>query len=243
MRHRVRYCIGGRRFEEITVPSFSPACMMAKLRPGVRIRGYHEWPARSACRNMRRRSDPTIDASILARLTATKEIGISSVGHRRKLFVAAARLLANDGRRAPELELAATEAERRHLTIMFLDFVGSTELSRSLDPEDMRQVILRYQQAVFGEITRLKGHVAKFIGDGVLAYFAYLATVTWHRPSKKGMKSKEQGDARSASDPFPPRRYPLGGPEVFQHVLRTVNPERDVNACAASPVSPCNPSL
>ena len=105
---------------------------------------------------MRRRSDPTIDASILARLTA-KEIGISSVGHRRKLFVAAARLLANDGRRAPELELAATEAERRHLTIMFLDFVGSTELSRSLDPEDMRQVILRYQQAVFGEITRLKG--------------------------------------------------------------------------------------
>ena len=46
----------------------------------------------------------------------------------------------------PNLEFAEAEAERRHLTIMFVDLVGSTELSRSLDPEDMRQVILRYQQ-------------------------------------------------------------------------------------------------
>ena len=111
-----------------------------------------------------------VDASILAKLTAAdlKEIGVLSVGHRRRLLEAAARLRDNDFGTAPELE-----AERRHLTIMFVDLVGSTALSRSLDPEDMRHVILRYQRVVAEEITRLEGHVAKFMGDGVLAYFGW----------------------------------------------------------------------
>ena len=56
---------------------------------------------------------------------------------------------------------------------MFVDLVGSTELSQRLDPEDMREVILGYQQAVSREIARYEGHVAKLMGDGVLAYFGW----------------------------------------------------------------------
>ena len=65
------------------------------------------------------------------------------------------------------------EAERRQLTVMFVDLVGSTALSAMLDPEDMREVICAYQNAVAGEIARFEGHVAKFMGDGVLAYFGW----------------------------------------------------------------------
>jgi class 3 adenylate cyclase len=57
--------------------------------------------------------------------------------------------------------------------VLFCDLVGSTELSARLDPEDMSAVIRAYQNAVAGEITRFEGHVAKFMGDGVLAYFGY----------------------------------------------------------------------
>ena len=66
-----------------------------------------------------------------------------------------------------------SEAERRQLTVMFVDLVGSTKLSAQLDPEDMRDIIRGYQNAVAGEIVRFEGHVAKFMGDGVLAYFGY----------------------------------------------------------------------
>ena len=64
-------------------------------------------------------------------------------------------------------------AERRQLTVMFCDLVGSTELSRRLDPEDLREVMRRYQDAVAAAITRYEGYVAKFLGDGVLAYFGW----------------------------------------------------------------------
>jgi class 3 adenylate cyclase/tetratricopeptide (TPR) repeat protein len=65
------------------------------------------------------------------------------------------------------------EAERRQLTVMFVDLVGSTELSGRLDPEDMREVIRTYQSTVAGQIAHFEGHVAKYMGDGVLAYFGY----------------------------------------------------------------------
>ena len=65
------------------------------------------------------------------------------------------------------------EAERRRLTVMFCDLVGSTALSRRLDPEEMREVLRAYQNAVTGEIARFEGHVAKLMGDGVLAYFGW----------------------------------------------------------------------
>ena len=66
-----------------------------------------------------------------------------------------------------------SEAERRQLTVMFIDLVGSTELSQRLDPEEMRDIIRAYQSAVSAEITRYEGHVAKLMGDGVLAYFGW----------------------------------------------------------------------
>ena len=64
-------------------------------------------------------------------------------------------------------------AERRQLTIMFCDLVGSTALSARLDPEDMRQVIRAYQDAISGVVARFDGFIAKFMGDGILAYFGF----------------------------------------------------------------------
>jgi len=75
---------------------------------------------------------------------------------------------------APALQKApARSAERRLLTVMFADLVGSTELSRRLDPEDLREVLRRYQDAVAAIVGRYDGHIAKFLGDGVLVYFGW----------------------------------------------------------------------
>jgi class 3 adenylate cyclase len=112
-------------------------------------------------------------------------LGIASVGHRRKLLAAMAAFksdLAHTSRgnevgngltprSAPHR--SSTDAERRQLTVMFIDLVGSTSLSAQLDPEDMREIIRNYQNAVAGEIARFEGHIAKFMGDGVLAYFGW----------------------------------------------------------------------
>src|SRR5215475_4041846 len=64
-------------------------------------------------------------------------------------------------------------AERRQLTVMFCDLVGSTELSARLDPEDLREVITVYHRAVAGVVAQFDGFVAKYMGDGVLVYFGY----------------------------------------------------------------------
>src|SRR6516165_96788 len=66
-----------------------------------------------------------------------------------------------------------TDAERRQLTVMFCDLVGSTELSSRLDPEDLREVYAAYHQAVAGVVKSFEGFVAKYMGDGVLVYFGY----------------------------------------------------------------------
>lgn len=105
------------------------------------------------------------------------------LGHRRLLLAAIAELR-TDGRPVGDNEdlesssdrpspAIAPEAERRQLTVMFCDLVGSTELSIRLDPEDLRQVILTYQRTVAAEVERQGGRVAKYMGDGVLAYFGY----------------------------------------------------------------------
>lgn len=118
-----------------------------------------------------------IDAALLHGLSGDdlKEIGVASFGHRKKLLDAIAALDAAPAApaRAPIAVAPSSAAERRQLTVMFVDLVGSTSLSAGLDPEDMREVIRAYQNAVAGEITRFEGHVAKFMGDGVLAYFGW----------------------------------------------------------------------
>ena len=117
-----------------------------------------------------------------------KGLGLS-LGPRRTFFAAIKRL--NDpsalsstnldqarsnssGNAAPNSDLnQSSEAERRHLTVMFVDLVGSTEMAGRVDPEDTRNVITNYQNTIAGVVTRHEGFVAKFMGDGVLCYFGW----------------------------------------------------------------------
>jgi class 3 adenylate cyclase/tetratricopeptide (TPR) repeat protein len=118
-----------------------------------------------------------VDLEVLPNLTADdlRDLGVASVGHRRRLLQAIASLQRPgaervDGMLAP---MARPEAERRQLTVLFCDLVSSTALSARLDPEDMREVIGAYQNTAACEVARYEGHVAKYMGDGVLAYFGY----------------------------------------------------------------------
>src|SRR5271165_5694101 len=118
-----------------------------------------------------------IDAEVLSELTDAdlEKIGVS-LGHRKRLLKAVAALAGPAVARpaaATPIPPVADAAERRQLTVMFSDLVGSTTLSAKLDPEDMREVIRAYQDACSGAIARYDGFVAKFMGDGVLAYFGF----------------------------------------------------------------------
>ena len=125
-----------------------------------------------------------IDDTVLPNLTAEdlKELGVASLGHRRKLLdaIAALRTVANS--KSPLTDVATTtgaqstpedRAERRQVTVMFSDLVGSTALSARMDPEDLREVISAYQKCVAETVRRFGGFVAKYMGDGVLVYFGY----------------------------------------------------------------------
>ncbi|MGF1477142.1 MAG: AAA family ATPase [Geminicoccaceae bacterium] len=104
-----------------------------------------------------------------------KTLGLS-LGHRRILLAAIAEREASRAARhvsARRQVSAEDEAERRLLTVMFCDLVGSTALSRAVDPEDLREIMRSYQNAVVGAVVRYEGYVAKFLGDGVLAYFGW----------------------------------------------------------------------
>src|SRR3984893_15747980 len=114
-----------------------------------------------------------MDGNVLRSLTAEdlRDLGISSVGHRRRLLEAISALPAITPNRAgPKVE---TGAERRQLTVMFCDLVGSTALSSRLDPEDLREVLGTYHRTVAEVVAGFDGYVAKYMGDGVLVYFGY----------------------------------------------------------------------
>lgn len=123
-----------------------------------------------------------IDDTVLPSLTAEdlRDLGVRIVGHRRKLLDAVAALRAEAGAPTPlsgalpEADKAATDtAERRQVTVMFSDLVGSTALSARMDPEDLREVISAYQTCVAETVRRFGGFVAKYMGDGLLIYFGY----------------------------------------------------------------------
>src|SRR5690349_21103864 len=128
-------------------------------------------------------SDNDVDADLLARLTAEdlREIGVASVGHRRRLLDAVAALRSADAplltplAEAPAHPRGAepSRAERRQLTVLFADLVGSTALSARLDPEDLRALLGAYHARVAAVVEREGGFVAKYTGDGVLAYFGW----------------------------------------------------------------------
>jgi class 3 adenylate cyclase len=122
------------------------------------------------------RRDNEIDWDALPKLTAEdlEDLGVVLGGHRRRLLDAIAALgaavpAASATRDAP----APVEAERRQLTVMFCDLVGSTALAARLDPEDVREVIAAYHRAVAEVVAGFDGFVAKYMGDGILVYFGY----------------------------------------------------------------------
>jgi class 3 adenylate cyclase len=104
-----------------------------------------------------------------------KDLGVSRLADRKKLLKAIAELRPEviEERIAPAAPTPEMAAERRQLTVMFVDLVGSTALSGALDPEDYREVLRAYQDACAGVVTRYEGHVAKLLGDGTLVYFGY----------------------------------------------------------------------
>jgi class 3 adenylate cyclase len=119
---------------------------------------------------------------VLRNLTSEdlRDLGISIIGHRRKILSAIADLSApvpapsaskpsSDSKRAS----GDVASERRQLTLMFCDLVGSTPLSAQLDPEDMADLIRAFRDAVSASVSRFDGNVAKWMGDGALVYFGY----------------------------------------------------------------------
>jgi class 3 adenylate cyclase/tetratricopeptide (TPR) repeat protein len=136
-----------------------------------------------------------IDGAVLALLTDgdLRELGIASMGHRKRLLKAIAEsvragdlltpALAQDlPMSRPETDVtsapsaaSAPEPERRQLTVIFCDLVDSTALSTRLDPEDLRQVVRRYHRLASSVIERFGGFPAQFMGDGVMAFFGYPA--------------------------------------------------------------------
>ena len=128
--------------------------------------------------------DNDVDGEVLPELTVDDliSIGVTSVGHRRKLLAAIATLRAKPrhdlaqsaaSAASPSVSPLISDAERRQLTVMFCDLVGSTALSTRHDPEDLRELIGDYHRAVAETIGRFDGFVAKYMGDGVLIYFGY----------------------------------------------------------------------
>jgi class 3 adenylate cyclase/predicted ATPase len=135
------------------------------------MKGIAEWLASIGLSEYAQRfAENAIDLSVLRDLTEQdlKDLGVL-LGHRRKILRAIVEL---DGVTATEPALRE-EAERRHLTVMICDLVGSTGLSARLDPEDMRAVIDAYHAACARITRNYDGFLAEFRGDGILAYFGY----------------------------------------------------------------------
>src|SRR5215471_16668430 len=126
-----------------------------------------------------------IDETVLPSLTHEnlKELGVTALGHRLKLLDAIAALSVDTGAKTPRADATTPSsalsvspedrAERRQVTVLFSDLVGSTALSARMDPEDLREVISAYQKCVLEAVRRFGGFVAKYLGDGVLVYFGY----------------------------------------------------------------------
>ena len=153
--------------------SVAPGAGARSREARVEIAGWLRWLGLDQYERAFREND--IEADLLRSLTAEdlREIGIASVGHRRRLLDAIKALPPD----ATTLRVAArdipTGAERRQLTVMFCDLAGSTALSARLDPEDMGELLSAYHAAVAEVVAGFDGFVAKYMGDGVLVYFGY----------------------------------------------------------------------
>jgi class 3 adenylate cyclase len=131
-----------------------------------------------------------VDETVLPSLTheTLKELGVTALGHRLKLLDAIAALRTDAGLQTPPVTaapalpsaptptaapVAEAVGERRHITVMFCDLVGSTSISAGLDAEDWRDLVGAYLDAASAAVTEMGGHVAKKLGDGLMALFGY----------------------------------------------------------------------
>jgi class 3 adenylate cyclase/predicted ATPase len=153
--------------------------MLWRNREGQQVATITEWLASLGLSEYAQRfAENDIDVTVLRHLTDQdlKEIGVS-LGHRRKILASIAELAGAAPTRsqptAPPEPEPRDDAERRQLTVMFTDLVGSTALSTKLDPEDLRSVIGAYHKCVAQTVGRFGGFVARYMGDGVLIYFGY----------------------------------------------------------------------
>src|SRR5262245_11000640 len=147
--------------------------------------------------------DNEIDGTVLPSLTHEnlKELGVTALGHRLKLLDAIAALRADTSAKtvptAPAATAAPTSAppaeaagERRYLTVMFCDLVGSTAISAQLDAEEWRDLVGTYLDAASEAVTEMGGHVAKKLGDGLMVMFGFLVVqgIVWsamlHQPER-----------------------------------------------------------
>src|SRR6516162_5009649 len=142
------------------------------------MRGITEWLESIGLSEYAQRfAENGVDLSVLRDLTDQdlKDLGVL-LGHRRKILRAIAEL--EDGARFKSAVPVAEptrpdQAERRHLTVMFCDLVGSTALAARLDPEDMRALIGAYHTCITEVVSRYQGKIARYMGDGALVYFGY----------------------------------------------------------------------
>ena len=151
-----------------------PGAAMQQVADWLKALGMSEYAERFA--------ENDIDVEVLSELTDKDfdRLGVS-IGHRRKIMRAIREFAPAAASGVPERSAsAATDtqaprdtAERRQVTVMFSDLVGSTSLSARMDPEDLREVISAYQKCVAETVGRFGGFVAKYMGDGVLIYFGY----------------------------------------------------------------------
>jgi hypothetical protein len=153
-----------------------------------------------------------IDEKLLPRLTPEdlKDLGVNLVGHRRLLLDAIAVLRAESTAKTPPPDAppatditAKDAAERRQITVLFCDLVGSTALAAEMDPEDLREVISAYHRCVAHEVDALGGFVAKYMGNGVLVYFSPVGVradkqsgSSFHREGQRRRRIQIFGSAR-----------------------------------------------
>jgi class 3 adenylate cyclase len=192
-----------------------------------------------------------IDETVLPSLTHEnlKELGVASLGHRVKLLDAIAALRTDVGGKTSSVEATTTSsapsahpedrAERRQVTVMFSDLVGSTALSARMDPEDLREVISGYQKCVAETVQRFGGFVAKYMGDGVLIYFGY--PQAHEDDAERGRRTGVGRRSRCPEDPRAPtdaRRHcdRVGGrrrPDRLRCFSRASHRRRDAEPCGA----------
>ena len=151
-----------------------------------------------------------IDETVLPSLTHEnlKELGVTALGHRLKILDAIAALRTNASVQTPPVTAAPARpsaatptfapvaealGERRHVTVMFCDLVGSTSISAGLDAEDWRDLVGAYLDAASAAVTEMGGHVAKKLGDGLMALFGYPIARKTTPNARRGPLSRSNG--------------------------------------------------